>query len=191
MRRSDDRRIFMMEITMHGNTVFILRRGPAPWPVSASQEICIRFPLCYVLLRLGTKISKDVIDKIFRIILPFFPLSHYFCHTLCGINKNSGFRVDCIKESPHGKTIIVCQVIRWMNVFRAPYKRNTVVAIVTTICPLTHRGRYKITAILQTTLSRAFENLWIFNNFSSKYVPYGLIDNMATLIEMMAWRWTT
>ena len=137
IRRSGDRLIFIMEITIPGKTVFILRRGPVPWPISTPQEICIRFPLCYVLLGLGTKISKEFIDKIFPIILPFFLLSYYFCHILCGINKNVGFRVDCIKESPHGKTIIVCQVIRWMNAFRAVYKRNTVVVMVTTICPLT------------------------------------------------------
>ena len=151
IRRSGDRLIFIMEITIPGKTVFILRRGPIPWPISTPQEICIRFPLCYVLsvlLGLGTKISEGVLDKIFRIVLPFFLLSYYFCHTLCGINKNVGFRVDCIKESLHGKTIIVCQVIRWMNAFRTLYKRNTLVAMVTTICTLTHWGRYKITAIL-------------------------------------------
>ena len=161
--------------------------------IMTSQEICIRFPLCYVLLGFGTKISKDVIDKIFRVILPFCTLSYYFCRTLCGINKNVGFRVDCIKESPHGETIIVCQVIRWMNAFRALYKRNTVVAMVTTICPLTHlRSIPKYRNFADDTNKGILlkETLWIFNKFPLKYVLCGLIDNMTTLIQIMAWHWT-
>ena len=32
------------------------------------------------------------------------------------------------------------------------------------------------------------ENFWISNKISLKYVPLGLIDNIATLIQTMAWR---
>ena len=255
IRRSGDRLIFIMEITIPGKTVFILRRGPLPWPISTlrwrhngrdgvsnhqpaivystvysdadqgkhqssvslafvrghhrgpvqsphkwpvtrkmfpfddvimkSQEICIRFPLCYVLLGLGTKVSKEVMDKIFRIILPFFPLSHYFCHTLCGINKNVGFRVDCIKEFPHGKTIIVCQVIPWMNAFRALNKKKysgcygDSFLSINTLRPIQSYRNFAGDTCKSISL---IENLWIFNKFSLKYTPYGPIDNMATLI---------
>ena len=34
------------------------------------------------------------------------------------------------------------------------------------------------------------ENFRILNKISLKYVPYGLIDNMASLVQIMAWRWT-
>ena len=34
------------------------------------------------------------------------------------------------------------------------------------------------------------ENFWILNEISPKYVPYGLTDNMATLVKIMAWRRT-
>ena len=32
------------------------------------------------------------------------------------------------------------------------------------------------------------ENIWISNKISLKYVPWGLIDNMAALVQIMAWR---
>ena len=32
------------------------------------------------------------------------------------------------------------------------------------------------------------ENFWIWNKISLKYVPLGLIDNMAALVQVMAWR---
>ena len=32
------------------------------------------------------------------------------------------------------------------------------------------------------------ENVWILNKISLKYVPYGLIDNKAALVQIMAWR---
>ena len=32
------------------------------------------------------------------------------------------------------------------------------------------------------------ENFWILNKIPLKYVPYGLIDNMAALVQIMAWR---
>ena len=35
------------------------------------------------------------------------------------------------------------------------------------------------------------ENFWIWNKMSLKYVPEGLIDNMATLVQIMAWRRTS
>ena len=34
------------------------------------------------------------------------------------------------------------------------------------------------------------ENSWILNKISLKYVPWGLINNMATLVRIMAWRRT-
>ena len=85
IRRSGDRLIFIMAITKHGKTVFILRRGTVPWPISTSRELCIRLPLCYILLGLGTKISKEVLNKIFSIILPFFPLTHWSRDKICAI----------------------------------------------------------------------------------------------------------
>ena len=33
------------------------------------------------------------------------------------------------------------------------------------------------------------ENFWILNKISLKYAPQGLIDNMAALVQIMAWRW--
>ena len=32
------------------------------------------------------------------------------------------------------------------------------------------------------------ENIWISNKISLKYVPWGEIDNMAALVQIMAWR---
>ena len=34
------------------------------------------------------------------------------------------------------------------------------------------------------------ENLWILQRISLKYVPYGVIGNMAALVQIMAWRRT-
>ena len=34
------------------------------------------------------------------------------------------------------------------------------------------------------------ENFWILNKISLKYVLYGLIDNMAALVQIMAWHWS-
>ena len=34
------------------------------------------------------------------------------------------------------------------------------------------------------------ENCLILNKISLKYVPWGLIDNMAALVQIMAWRQT-
>ena len=31
------------------------------------------------------------------------------------------------------------------------------------------------------------ENFWILNSISLKYIPYGLIDNLAALVQIMAW----
>ena len=33
-----------------------------------------------------------------------------------------------------------------------------------------------------------YENIWIPTKISLNYVPYGLIDNMAALVQIMAWR---
>ena len=32
------------------------------------------------------------------------------------------------------------------------------------------------------------ENIWVSNKISLKYVPWGLIDNMSALVQIMAWR---
>ena len=32
------------------------------------------------------------------------------------------------------------------------------------------------------------ENIWILTKISLNYVPYGLMDNMAALVQIMAWR---
>ena len=32
------------------------------------------------------------------------------------------------------------------------------------------------------------ENIWISYKISLKYVPWGLIDNMSALVQIMAWR---
>ena len=32
------------------------------------------------------------------------------------------------------------------------------------------------------------ENIWILTKISVNYVPYGLIDNMAALVQIVAWR---
>ena len=56
---------------------------------------------------------------------------------------------------------------------------------------LTHWGQDKMDAMSQTTFWSAFSWMKIFE-FSTKnslnYVPYGLIDNMAALFHLMAWR---
>ena len=47
-----------------------------------------------------------------------------------------------------------------------------------------------MTDILQTTFSNAFAwmEIFFFYKMSLKYVPYGLVDNMAALAQIMAWR---
>ena len=34
------------------------------------------------------------------------------------------------------------------------------------------------------------ENIWISNRIPLKYVPWGLIDNMSALVQIMAWRYS-
>ena len=56
---------------------------------------------------------------------------------------------------------------------------------------LTHWGRDKMAAIFQTTFSNGFsgnENVWISINISLKFVPRGPINNIPTLLRVMAWR---
>ena len=55
---------------------------------------------------------------------------------------------------------------------------------------LTHWGRDKMDAILQTTLSNGFfnENAWISLKISLKFVPKVQIDNIRALVQIMAWR---
>ena len=51
---------------------------------------------------------------------------------------------------------------------------------------LTHWGRDKMDAISQTTFSRAFSWMKIFD--SPKFVPKGSINNIPALVQIMAWR---
>ena len=56
---------------------------------------------------------------------------------------------------------------------------------------LTHWGRDKMDAILQTTSSSAFffnENVWIQIQISMKFVPKGPVNNIPALVQIMAWR---
>ena len=56
---------------------------------------------------------------------------------------------------------------------------------------LTHWGRDKVAAILQTNMfKRIFlnENICISNEISLKYIPFVFIDNKSTLVQMMTWR---
>ena len=50
----------------------------------------------------------------------------------------------------------------------------------------THWGRAKVVAISLTTFSN--ENVWILLNISPKFVPRVRINNIPTLIQIMAWR---
>ena len=57
--------------------------------------------------------------------------------------------------------------------------------------PLTHWGRDKMDAILQTPFSNAFswnENAWVPIKISLKIVPRGPINNIPALVQIMAWR---
>ena len=51
---------------------------------------------------------------------------------------------------------------------------------------LTHWGRDKMAAIFQWIFLN--ENVWISINISLKFVPRGPIDNIPTLVQVMAWR---
>ena len=56
---------------------------------------------------------------------------------------------------------------------------------------LTHWGRNKMDAILQTTLSNTFslnENVRISIKISLKFIPKGPINNIPGLVQIMAWR---
>ena len=56
---------------------------------------------------------------------------------------------------------------------------------------LTHRGLDKMAAPLADDIFQCIslnENFLILNKISLKYVPQGLIDNMAALVQIMAWR---
>ena len=55
---------------------------------------------------------------------------------------------------------------------------------------LTHWGRNKIVAILQT-FSNAFSwmKIWILIKISLKFVPKGPIDNIPALVKKLAWCW--
>ena len=58
---------------------------------------------------------------------------------------------------------------------------------------LTHWGWDKMAASLADDIFKCIslhENFWILNKISLKYVTWGQIDNMAALVEIMAWRWT-
>ena len=56
---------------------------------------------------------------------------------------------------------------------------------------LTHWGWDKMAAILQTIYLNAFflnENIWISIKISLKFIPKGLINNIPSLVQIMAWR---
>ena len=55
---------------------------------------------------------------------------------------------------------------------------------------LTHWGRDKMAAISQTMFSNAFSwmKMWISLQSSLKFVPKGLINNIPSLVQIMAWR---
>ena len=56
---------------------------------------------------------------------------------------------------------------------------------------LTHWGRDKMAAISQTTLSNDFfrmKNVWIFIKISMKFVPKAPINNITSLVQIMACR---
>ena len=56
---------------------------------------------------------------------------------------------------------------------------------------LMHWGRDKMAAITQKAFSNAPPWMKTFEFYIKlKYVPYGLIDNMAALVQIMAWRQT-
>ena len=55
---------------------------------------------------------------------------------------------------------------------------------------LTHWGRDKMDAISQTIFSSVFflnENVWIPKTISLKFVPKGPINNIPSLVQIMAW----
>ena len=56
---------------------------------------------------------------------------------------------------------------------------------------LTHWGWDKKANISQITMVKWIflnENFWISNEILLKYVPYGLLDNKAVLVQIMVWR---
>ena len=56
---------------------------------------------------------------------------------------------------------------------------------------LTHWGRDKMAAISQTMFLKCIflnENLWILLKISLKFVPKGPINNIPSLVQVMAWR---
>ena len=58
---------------------------------------------------------------------------------------------------------------------------------------LTHWGWDKMAATLADYTFKCIslnENSWILDNLSVKYVTWDIIDNMAALVQIMAWRRT-
>ena len=58
---------------------------------------------------------------------------------------------------------------------------------------LTHWGWDKMVPTLATYTFKCIslnENSWIFDNISLRYVTWDIIDNMAALVQIMAWRQT-
>ena len=57
---------------------------------------------------------------------------------------------------------------------------------------LSHWGRDKMATILQTMFSNAFswnKNVWILLKISLKFAPKGQINNIPSLVQIMAWHW--
>ena len=72
-------------------------------------------------------------------------------------------------------------VVSYLPVLSFPYPKSNV---------FTHWGWDKMATILQMTISNAFfvnENVWIAINIALKFVPKGQVNNMATLVQIMAW----
>ena len=56
---------------------------------------------------------------------------------------------------------------------------------------LTHLPLDQMAHILAHDISKRIflnENIWISNEISLKYVPWGIIDNISELVQIMAWR---
>ena len=52
--------------------------------------------------------------------------------------------------------------------------------------PLGKNGRHFADGMFKRILLNA--NIWISNEISLNYVPWGMIDNMSVLVQIMAWR---
>ena len=79
----------------------------------------------------------------------------------------------------------------WCDIWNtAPYSTViTTLTVLTALNTLRPRQNGRLFADLFKCVSLN-ENLWILNKIWLKYVPWGLIDNMAAWVQIMAWRRT-